>query len=108
MRVNLACPFSEKDEAKSLGARWDPARKTWYVENPDDLQPFARWIRGMGAPTIDQAKKAGQRAVKRAKRVFVTIGKGYTDAPHPDGLLPWEDEDPPELIRLVRDIGYKS
>jgi hypothetical protein len=44
MRVNLNTPFAEKDEAKSLGARWDPARRVWYVLDVDDLTPFLRWI----------------------------------------------------------------
>ena len=43
MRVNLKVPFAEKDEAKKLGARWDAARKIWYVENKPDMAPFARW-----------------------------------------------------------------
>lgn len=30
-RVDIAVPFSEKDEAKALGARWDSAEKTWYA-----------------------------------------------------------------------------
>ena len=107
MRVNLNCPYSDKDEAKSLGARWDMAKKTWYVIDPEDLQPFARWIKGLGVPTEWQAKKATQKAVKRAEKVLVTVGAMYVEEPHPDGLPPWEDEDPPELIRLVRDIGYQ-
>lgn len=44
MRVNLRVSFEEKDEAKSLGARWDPARKTWYIQDVEDLTPFMRWI----------------------------------------------------------------
>jgi len=104
MRVNLDCPYSEKDQAKSLGAKWDMARKVWYVVDPDDLQPFSRWIKGMGRPTDQQAKKAAKKAAKHG-RVVVTIGKHYREVQHPPGLLPWEDEEPPELIRLVRDIG---
>ena len=46
MRVNLNVPFEQKDEAKRLGARWDPARKVWYVVNVEDLTAFARWFRG--------------------------------------------------------------
>jgi hypothetical protein len=42
MRTNLQVPFAEKDDAKKLGARWDAARKIWYVENKDDMTPFAR------------------------------------------------------------------
>ncbi len=29
-RVNLAVPYSEKEEAKQLGAKWDPSKKVWY------------------------------------------------------------------------------
>jgi hypothetical protein len=29
-RVNLYISFTEKDEAKSLGAKWDKENKTWY------------------------------------------------------------------------------
>lgn len=43
-RVDLEVPFAEKDEAKSLGARWDPARKTWYVPAGLDRHPFQRWL----------------------------------------------------------------
>lgn len=44
MRINLVTPFAEKDAAKALGARWDSAKKTWYVTDVADLSPFSRWI----------------------------------------------------------------
>jgi hypothetical protein len=44
MRINLVTPFAEKDAAKALGARWDSAKKTWYVQDVADLTPFQRWI----------------------------------------------------------------
>lgn len=44
MRINLKTPFAEKEEAKALGAHWDPKRKIWYIQNVTDLTPFARWI----------------------------------------------------------------
>lgn len=44
MRINLNVPYAENAKAKALGARWDPARKTWYVENPPDVKPLMRWI----------------------------------------------------------------
>ena len=105
MRVNLNCPYSDKDEAKSLGARWDMAKKTWYVIDPDDLQPFARWIKGLGVPTEHQAKKAAQKAANKASKAFVTVGVMYVETPHPDGLMPWEEEESPDLVRLVRELG---
>lgn len=43
-RVDLEVPFAEKDEAKSLGARWDPGRKTWYVPAGSSHHAFQRWL----------------------------------------------------------------
>jgi len=44
MRTNLNVPFHEKDQAKKLGARWDSAQKTWYVENVENIAKFMRWM----------------------------------------------------------------
>lgn len=44
MRIDLKVPYAQKEEAKKLGARWDMARKTWYVIDPDDLSPFMKWM----------------------------------------------------------------
>ena len=43
-RVDLKVPFSEKDEAKHLGARWDANLKVWFV--PEGVSPdaFSRWL----------------------------------------------------------------
>ena len=40
----LNVPFREKDEAKALGARWDPLRRSWYVPAGVALEGFARWL----------------------------------------------------------------
>ncbi|MEA3404113.1 MAG: exodeoxyribonuclease VII large subunit [Pseudomonadota bacterium] len=42
----LEVPFKEKDQAKSLGARWDGATKKWYVpsELDEQLDLFQRWM----------------------------------------------------------------
>jgi hypothetical protein len=42
--IVLKVPFAEKDEAKSLGARWNAARKVWYVPDGQASAPFERWI----------------------------------------------------------------
>jgi hypothetical protein len=49
MRINLITPFAEKDAAKALGARWDAAKKCWYIVDAADLTPFSRWIPNMDA-----------------------------------------------------------
>lgn len=42
----LNVPFKEKDEAKSLGARWNPTAKHWYIPEGLDDAPFAKWLDG--------------------------------------------------------------
>jgi len=42
-RICLRVPFSEKDEAKKLGARWDAKRKVWYVPRGFDPDIFKKW-----------------------------------------------------------------
>ena len=44
MRVNLQVPYAEKDAAKRLGAQWDPARRVWYVQDLEKLEPFLKWM----------------------------------------------------------------
>jgi len=40
----LNVPFREKDEAKALGARWNPMQKIWYVPEGLELVNFNRWL----------------------------------------------------------------
>lgn len=42
--IFLDVPYEEKDVAKSLGARWEPPYKMWYIASNMDQQPFARWL----------------------------------------------------------------
>jgi len=42
-RFYLSCPYAEKDECKSLGGRWDPSEKKWYVPNDVDRNLFKKW-----------------------------------------------------------------
>ena len=42
-RLYLKVPYKEKDEAKALGARWDPERKEWYTENYKAYHLFRKW-----------------------------------------------------------------
>lgn len=41
----LIVPFYDKDEAKSLGAKWDRKIKHWYVPAGTDLNLFNKWKR---------------------------------------------------------------
>jgi hypothetical protein len=54
--IALKVPFKEKDEAKSLGARWNPDGKHWYVPEGVDTAPFAKWIDG-DAPRMSVSER---------------------------------------------------
>jgi putative DNA primase/helicase len=43
-RQYLAVPYSEKDQAKAAGARWDKVAKAWYVGDKADIRGLQRWL----------------------------------------------------------------
>jgi exodeoxyribonuclease VII large subunit len=46
----LTVPFKQKDEVKSLGARWDGAERQWFVPEGRDLAPFQAWLPAANEP----------------------------------------------------------
>lgn len=90
MRFDLKVPFAEKDEAKKLGARWDPARKLWYVKDREDMAPFARW-----SPVAGNAAAAGGTAAAAPRQSAGTlcVGTRYVEVARVCECLPWEDCD---------------
>lgn len=46
----LAVPYAEREAAKRLGARWDIARRRWWISSDMDRAPFAAWIEVPLAP----------------------------------------------------------
>jgi hypothetical protein len=42
--IALKVPFNEKDQVKSLGARWNSEAKHWYIPQGVDASPFAKWL----------------------------------------------------------------
>jgi hypothetical protein len=51
-RIYLTVSFAEKDEAKKLGASWDPYSKGWFVLRTKDLAPFKSWLPDMYNPEL--------------------------------------------------------
>ncbi len=42
-KIYLNVPYSEKDEAKSFGAKWDGDKKKWYVPKGVAIDNFSKW-----------------------------------------------------------------
>jgi len=89
MRINLKVPFAQKDAAKELGARWDAARKIWYVVDPVCLEVFADW---MPEPELATAAPASSKvAVTQTNdRPGVLTGPAVFKALCQCNALPWE------------------
>ncbi len=95
MRINLVTPFAEKDAVKALGARWDPAKKCWYIVDIADLTPFKRWIPDMVAAVAGSANGSNRLAkddVKTQVNDLKRLTTGPTEVPHCGcDVLPWDD-----------------
>ena len=42
--IPLNVPFVEKDQAKSLGAKWDNTNRYWYIHDDMDSDLFRKWL----------------------------------------------------------------
>ena len=80
-RVYINVPYSEKDEAKALGAKWDKQEKSWFVESGIDQTPFQKWLEPARETLLDMNKVTAQFQAQ-ASRLGLKI-----DSPQADGKL---------------------
>ncbi len=48
--ISLKVPFNEKDQAKSLGARWNAESKLWFIPQGLEVAAFQKWLINSPAP----------------------------------------------------------
>lgn len=75
----LDVPFDMKDEAKSLGAKWDKDTKKWYITDGTDASLFQKFLRVyLTVPFAekDEVKALGARWDKEKSRWYVS---GFVD-----------------------------
>ena len=84
-KIYLNVPFSEKDEAKSLGAKWDPMCKRWYYTKISDSYKFEKWIvkNGQKLMKFSDLTSEQQHLIESARNgynilVDACIGSGKT------------------------------
>jgi len=77
----LNVPYAEKDQARELGARWNPTRKRWYVPTGVALEAFERWLPKDGEvdSKADSKSAAGRVDARAAKLV---TGSRYVEIDH--------------------------
>ena len=131
MSLYLNVPYAEKDEAKALGARWNPKAKKWYVNcSREDYAKFSRWIlNGQDMAHIslgDLYIVEGQRTCWKCGALMTIVGLGidsfmwvYDGCHSEDGKpfcefyeeedelhLSWtpiEEDIPPKLLNYLKD-----
>ena len=96
MRIDLQVPYPEKDTAKALGARWDAAKRIWYVKDVSDLTPFSRWISDTKAVSEGSSSGAARQSSGGGKIPTVLTAGVVTGpavvVPHCGcNVQPWED-----------------
>lgn len=42
--IKLSVPFHQKDQAKALGAKWNPQEKYWFITEKEDASLFTEWL----------------------------------------------------------------
>lgn len=85
LRLYVKVPFEEKDEAKALGARWDPRKKKWWFPpEKTDAGILAKW-----APLNDGPKKGeNPRVIRKSED---TPGADRTRAVTDKTIRAWFD-----------------
>ena len=86
MRINLSCPYSEKDQAKALGAKWDADRKVWYIAGVEDLTPFSRWIPLLGRMSEDMKPKKKPKITGVYRPICACTTLPWEDCEHSEAL----------------------
>ena len=77
----LTVPYAEKDEAKALGARWNPTKRRWYV--PDGVAPaaFAKWA-GPGDDTSNDGAAPAKSGRVDSYQGKTIVGANYVALEH--------------------------
>ena len=99
----LDCPFSEKDDAKGLGAQWDSDAKLWFVPpvHYANMHQFNRWYPNqrlyLDCPYSDkdEAKEAGAKwdpdvrawHVAAATKSLVKFRKWLPETEQPEAIV---------------------
>eukprot|EP01114_Cavostelium_apophysatum_P003839 TRINITY_DN13979_c0_g1_i1.p2 TRINITY_DN13979_c0_g1~~TRINITY_DN13979_c0_g1_i1.p2 ORF type:complete len:115 (-),score=26.74 TRINITY_DN13979_c0_g1_i1:81-425(-) len=77
----LTVPYAEKDEAKALGARWNPTKRRWYVPDGVATDGFAKWA-GQGGADAGSASGAAPKGRVDSYQGKTVTGANYVALEH--------------------------
>lgn len=78
-------PFTEKDQAKAIGAKWDRHAQSWYIPPDVDMEPFAKWRRADSVPGAHAG--TSQSGGDKPTRAGAEAGPTYLAVPYADRAM---------------------
>jgi len=87
-KLYLNVPYAEKDAAKALGAKWDPANKQWYAPANQDMTLFAKWQTD-STSSVSSTKK--QKSSTSASNIVL----GVTTHAQDKNFVAYNGDEPP-------------
>lgn len=102
----LNVPYEEKDEAKALGAKWNPGIKKWYVQNREDYSKFYKWIIQQGNIVVCNNLYVLEQYAGRLNRDYA--GKqNVMIYDYVDSHIPMFDNMYVKRLKAYKQIGYE-
>lgn len=85
-KMYVFIPYEEKEEGKSLGARWDPQKGSWYI--PDGINPslFDKWEKGLISKQVKNSELSQQNSSMTPRQEFTEALRNIdclVDGQHP-------------------------
>ena len=75
--IYLEVPYSEKDQCRAAGGKWDGEKKLWYVPIGINPAPFERWMTPNGRDSWRRiyGGKVWERALVRSAARRIREGR---------------------------------
>ncbi len=102
-KIYLNCPYGNKDEAKSHGAKWDGRKKKWWVSNDNynkHKNLFEQWLlENHEPPKVDDYQLDWQHMMEK---LAVHIGERKPVQSFGHVIIDEAQDFPPAMFRLLR------
>jgi len=109
--TDLHVPFHEKDEAKKLGALWDPARKVWFLPDGKETGPFKKWLPqqsdiNLRASTffLAESMRACWHCTKDTRVFSFLLPRGHSELQDDEESAQWEVQRSEAVVYYVTRI----
>ncbi len=89
-KTYLNVPYAEKDTAKALGAKWDPAKKKWYAPADVELSSFSKWHTELNPLAAKIKKTKSGSSVNSSLGGVMTYAKDKSFVAYSGEQPPWD------------------